>query len=419
LSLLVHLFPSSPPAVVPDSGWIRETNIPTRRIRRTAEYREFTTDLRPVVSFSWFQGLSEPTRRKKRPPYYPDFSFAPGPIVSFSWFESLKEPYQPRQSKRYSTVLSSSSGLTYQQFVPDPTVFAGVTYNAGPTFTKTVLYQAYAIDPYSIAATPEDVALDKWFSPFTEPVKPKVGLRASLQQFLGYDPYPITPFVYDPSVLDWFHPLGEPRRFKRGLSAGSQLFSSFHPNPIVTFSYFQGLSEPKRYSTKLKAAWLPFAVSSTDIYPSPPSPPVIIQPDTIGPHEYFPWHNKDGLTVYFSRKAPVGRKRYFPVDIERQDVLVRKRNPITATVNQELDWDIHNFFDVSITQNVTFIFSNPRDNSDFVVLLTNDSGGVHTITWPPSLVWPDGNNVNNLNTAGEAKLIRISYFGGVYRATLY
>jgi hypothetical protein len=418
LSLLVHLFPSSPVVPAPDSGWIRETNIPTRLIRRTAEYREFTTDLRPVVSFSWFQGLSEPTRRKRRPPYYPDPFFTPSQVVSFSWFESLKEPYQPSRSKRYSTVLSSSSGLTYQQFVPDPTVFAGVTYNAGPTFTKTVLYQAYAIDPYSPAAVLEDVTLDKWFSPFTEPVKPRVGLRASLQQFLGYDPFPL-PTAAPELSFGWFNSLNEPRRFKRSLSPGLLLFQSFHPNPIVTFSYFQGLSEPKRYSTKLKAAWLPFAVSSTDVYPSPPAPPVIIQPDAIGPHEYFPWHNKEGLTVYFSRKAPVGRKRYFPVDLERQDVLVRKRNPITAIASQELDWGIHNYFDVSIVQNTTFIFSNPRDNSDFVVLLTNGNSDVHTITWPPSLIWPDGNNVNNLNTLGETKLIRISYFGGVYRATLY
>lgn len=142
--------------------------------------------------------------------------------------------------------------------------------------------------------------------------------------------------------------------------------------------------------------------------------------DTRGAHEYYPWHNKDGVTVYFN-KGGVHRKRYFPLDLERQDVLVRKRLAIeNPTVTQELDWDVYNFFDVTLNADVTFTFSNPRDNSDFVILLTKDSNGTtRNVTFPGSLVWPDGNSFTALTVSGESKLIRISYFGGRYRATLY
>jgi hypothetical protein len=142
--------------------------------------------------------------------------------------------------------------------------------------------------------------------------------------------------------------------------------------------------------------------------------------DLIGAHEYFPWHNKESLTGYFN-KSGHGRKGYFPTDIERQDVLVRKRQAIeNPTTIQELDWDVYNFFDVTLNNDVTFVFSNPRDNSDFVILLTKDSNSnVRNITWPASLAWPDGNSFTTMSVASETKLIRISYFGGRYRATLY
>ena len=151
---------------------------------------------------------------------------------------------------------------------------------------------------------------------------------------------------------------------------------------------------------------------------------VIIHPfigtDRTGAHEYFPWHNKDGVTVYFN-KGGKRRHRYFPEDIERQDAIVRKRLEISSpTTIQELDWDIYNLFDVTVNADVEFTFSNPRDNSDFVILLTKDANAnVRTITFPASLVWPDGNSFTTMSSSGETKLIRISYFGSRYRATLY
>lgn len=143
----------------------------------------------------------------------------------------------------------------------------------------------------------------------------------------------------------------------------------------------------------------------------------------IGAHEYYPWHNKDGLTLYFGTKwgkARRARGGRIPTDQERDDVLVRKRIAITATTTTELNWDIYNFFDVSVAVNPSIVFLNPRDNSDFVVLLTKDANAtVRTISWPVALLWPDGNQIFSLTTSGETKLIRVSYFGGVYRATLY
>ena len=385
MSLLVHLFPSTTTPVVPSFGWMRPLEIPTRRIRRTPEYPHLFRDTLPVVSFAFFRGLDEPVRRKRRTPEYEDYTVDIKPIVPFSWFQGLRDPYLPTRKRQHTTVLSSASGNTYLVPVFDSVIFSNTISSAEPTFTKTVLYQAYALDPYVSPAIPGE---SDWF-----PDK-------------------------------WYQPFSEPKRFKKSLSAGSQLFLSFYTNPVVTFSYFQGLNEPKRFNSKLKSAWLPFIVLDPYPFPNPPAPPYSIPPftgtDLIGAHEYFPWHNRESLTGYFN-KSGHGRKGYFPTDKERQDVLVRKRQAIeNPTTIQELDWDVYNFFDVTLNNDATFVFSNPRDNSDFVILLTKDSNSnIRNITWPASLAWPDNDSFTSLSVSGESKLIRISYFGNRYRVTLY
>lgn len=52
-----------------------------------------------------------------------------------------------------------------------------------------------------------------------------------------------------------------------------------------------------------------------------------------------------------------------------------------------------NVFDITLTDNCTFTFSNPSPNGiacSFTLLLTQDSTGSRTVTWPSAVKWPSG-----------------------------
>ncbi len=128
------------------------------------------------------------------------------------------------------------------------------------------------------------------------------------------------------------------------------------------------------------------------------------------------WHNKDSLDLYFERTEP-GR---YPVDSENQGVVVRHELIIPADpLTTVLDWYRFNFFNVTVSNSTTFSFVNPRPNSDFSILLTKDNTPTpYTITWPSELSWENAVPVTTLTDAGQTALLFISYYGGVYRATL-
>ena len=94
--------------------------------------------------------------------------------------------------------------------------------------------------------TAEVVSVDKWFVSLSEPKRFRAGLGSPSQQFTAYtsNPTTVTPFA-------WFAPLSElVVKNKIGLRTGSQQALAFQ-HPFVSFSWMQGLSEPKRFRSRL------------------------------------------------------------------------------------------------------------------------------------------------------------------------
>jgi hypothetical protein len=87
---------------------------------------------------------------------------------------------------------------------------------------------------------------------------------------------------------------------------------------------------------------------------------------------------------------------------------------ITGTTG--IDLSAANSFDHTLTGDVTFTFDNatssPPGNS-FTILLTQDSTGGHTITWPSSVVWHGNSTPSPPADGGEkVELTFRSYDGG-------
>lgn len=64
-----------------------------------------------------------------------------------------------------------------------------------------------------------------------------------------------------------------------------------------------------------------------------------------------------------------------------------------AGSTQDLDLDLYYAFDITLDQNCSLSFSNPRSSglvSKFYLILRQDGAGSHTVTWPGSVIWPAG-----------------------------
>lgn len=104
----------------------------------------------------------------------------------------------------------------------------------------------------------EAIFEDKWHQGWSIPVRyardPKAALALSASGLF----WTSLDFAAGPGAnyeSPWHYPWSEPKRFKPGLAAAAQPFSGFlHPNPTVPISYYNWLSEPKRFKRDPKAA---------------------------------------------------------------------------------------------------------------------------------------------------------------------
>lgn len=128
------------------------------------------------------------------------------------------------------------------------------------------------------------------------------------------------------------------------------------------------------------------------------------------------WDDPDGLRRRY-KAAEGGHERD---KRSRDDAPLRKKIALNASATTDLDWASYNYFEVTVDENVTFTFSNPRPSSDFVILLIKDnSGTARNIVWPASASWPYGTPFDSMTVANQTVLLRVSYFGGEYRMGYY
>ena len=127
-----------------------------------------------------------------------------------------------------------------------------------------------AIGQFAIGQGPtanaETILADKWFVAFSEPVRFKPGLKASLQQVNALsDPIPIVSF-------GWFEELSRPQKLnKKGIPTPEQMVLAFQPapSPFVATGWYNWLSEPVRFKPGLRAALQLFEVQNPGFIPNP------------------------------------------------------------------------------------------------------------------------------------------------------
>jgi hypothetical protein len=88
-----------------------------------------------------------------------------------------------------------------------------------------------------------------------------------------------------------------------------------------------------------------------------------------------------------------------------------KGNSGTGTVT--FSWNDANIQTVTLTGNCTFAFSNPTSGASYQIIITQDSTGGRTITWP-TIHW-EGKTVPSLTgTANSVDVVTLTYDGSKY-----
>lgn len=209
---------------ITEDKWHQAWSTPVRIRPRltTGAQQAFFAPVRPTVSFGWNEhsSWSDPVRTKPRLTTGAQQAFtAPSRIITpFGWNEPLSwsDPPKPKIDPRHAIALIASGPVLYP--FPFPPV----------AFTEA-----------------------SWHEPWSDPVRIKRGLSASLQQAFTTSPYPVEQIFED----KWHRPLSEPVRTRPRLITGAQQFLAFNPRPIVSFGWNEHSSwaEPVRTRAALRS----------------------------------------------------------------------------------------------------------------------------------------------------------------------
>lgn len=202
-----------------------------------------------MARFFLYQNVTKPTG---------DFP-NPEDITLDKWWEPLSEPVRHKIAPKLAVALIVSGCFW------TPTEIAGpiaITTQSSPVFfNRRLIYQSVATTYFQ----QEVVTVDKWFLPFTDPVREKRGLRSSLQQTTTADTRPNVSF-------DWMVGLSLPPKAKTSVRPAAQ--HAAVPPPFVEDTTFeskwhQTWSEPVRFRRGLYAYQQPFATVA-NVFPLEP-----------------------------------------------------------------------------------------------------------------------------------------------------
>ena len=142
----------------------------------------------------------------------------------------------------------------------------------GPPKTRghyaALIASGQTYDPEPLG-TPEFVGPDKWWQPFSERLHAKARLHAALNPFEAYSES--AQFEEVVFIDKYLYPFGLPVWHKPALLAGDQPFYMAEPQPEDQdfMSWFQRLSEPKRFPKRLDTGLNPFFVTGAHALGTP------------------------------------------------------------------------------------------------------------------------------------------------------
>lgn len=217
----------------------------------------------------YYQWLSEPVRQKPRlgAALNQDLAFL-NPVTSQEFIRQLRWENIWVDPRRFPPILNPASQqfFSYGSYSPLTNIILGIINSQeGPTFTRTLSYQARTgVDFYpAVDITRNNESL--WHEAWRDPVRTKPRLLESLQQaqIQGW----VNPPAEVINLDKWYSHWREPVRTKPGLQASLQEFFKASLRPIIpSFGYFDALSEPVRLKPRLQPSLNQF-LAFTELVP--------------------------------------------------------------------------------------------------------------------------------------------------------
>ncbi len=244
----------TPPAGTPGTDDVRfsgsQTVVPYERTllyQSIAQPVVFTT-AEVVTVDKWFASLAQPTLRK--PTVYPAaFSWSNfTPALSTGWIPALSEP-----TRRKPTVHPDAA--TFHPFPVTVEAYGWRAPFSEPTRRQVRIQPDAQAWSYFTPASAEVVTVDKWYAPFAEQARVRVGLPAQLQNPFTFDPFPRTVAEYR-----WQQSLAEPTRRKPTVQPDGLVFTYFvEAAELVTLDkWYQSFGVPPRLKLSAQQGVLAF-----------------------------------------------------------------------------------------------------------------------------------------------------------------
>jgi hypothetical protein len=254
----------------------------------------------------------------QEPPVQPPAAPA---LDSDAWnFQSNQPVFVDRRQHLYQSFFYEKQQLQAEEEL----LIASASITTVQVIELKVLYQSVQSPPLFTISAPEEVTLDKWFMPASEPVR----TRPTQQfEYRFQDPAPvIPPFTYDwyvptnqpvqvpprlhpnglvvgsplpvdaPFTFDWYVQTNEPVRLRPTLRPNGWLVSD--PAPVIppfTYDWYVPTNEPVRVPARLHPNGI-IVGSSFPIVPpfifdwyQQTNEPVRVRPHLIGNGGYFSW----------------------------------------------------------------------------------------------------------------------------------
>lgn len=207
--------------------------------------------------------------------------------------------------------------------------------------------------------TAEIISVDKWFVSLSEPKRFRAGLGSPSQQFTAYTPNPttVTPF-------SWFAPLSElVVKNKIGLRTGSQQTIAFQ-HPFVSFSWMQGLSEPKRFKSRLIEGRQQFLV------------------DTLFPTILIDWFAWLSEPVRIKRGL---KKELQPILARAEFVPINYSAQLRATEQRDFFLGVLYQFNIPVSAYVDIIENDPRHLGNVGIIENRARAAIVSINEPQAI----------------------------------
>ena len=85
-----------------------------------------------------------------------------------------------------------------------------------------------------------------------------------------------------------------------------------------------------------------------------------------------------------------------------------------ASTTSSVDWNTANVQTITLTSNLTLVFSNGQAGGEYKLIVIQDEAGGRTTTWPVSVMWPNGVSPTLSAAANTKNLFNFVYDGNNY-----